>query len=51
MDYNYKIKTLLEMLDKVNQEYYLVKVKGDDTAPINLDEGAIKLLIEYYKGR
>lgn len=47
--YDYKIQILSEMLSKANQEYYLVRVKGDDTAPINLDEGAIKVLIEYYR--
>lgn len=48
---DYKIQILSEMLSKANQEYYLVKVKGDDTAPINLDEGAIKVLIEYYNAQ
>lgn len=47
--YSYKIKVLNEMLDKMKkQEYYLCKLKGDDTAPINLDEEEISILIEYY---
>ena len=45
---NYKVKILTEILSKINQEYYLCRLKGDDTASINLDEQAIKLLIEYY---
>ena len=45
----YKVDILTEMLNKLKQEeYYLCRLKGDDTHSINLDEGAIKLLIEYY---
>ena len=46
---DYKVKILTEMLHKMKQEeYYLCRLKGDDTTSINLDEGAIKTLIEYY---
>jgi hypothetical protein len=48
---DYKIQILSEMLSKANQKHYLVRVKGDDTASINLDEGAIKVLIEYYNAQ
>lgn len=46
---NYKVKVLTEMLNGMKQDdYYLCRLKGDDTKNINLDENAIKLLIEYY---
>lgn len=46
---NYKVNVLKEMLDGMKKdEYYLCRLKGDDTKNINLDEEAIKLLIEYY---
>jgi hypothetical protein len=46
---NYKVKVLTEMLNKMQQDdYYLCRLKGDNTKSINLDENAIKLLIEYY---
>lgn len=45
----YKVKVLTEMLDEMKKdEYYLCRLKGDNTKSINLDENAIKLLIEYY---
>ena len=45
----YKVNILTEMLKGMkNEEYYLCRLKGDDTNSINLDEEAIKLLIEYY---
>ena len=45
----YKVDVLTEMLTKMQQEeYYLCRLKGDDTKSINLDDGAIKILIEYY---
>jgi hypothetical protein len=48
MDY-YKVSILMEMLRGMKQDdYYLCKLKGDDTKSINLDEDAIRLLIEYY---
>ena len=47
---NYKVKVLTEMLNGMkNDEYYLCRLKGDETKSINLDENAIKLLIEYYR--
>ena len=46
---NYKVKILKEILDGMKKnEYYLCRVKGDDTQAINIDEEAIKLLIKYY---
>ena len=46
---DYKVKILTEILHKMKQEeYYLCRLKGDDTASINLDENAIKVLIGYY---
>lgn len=45
----YKVNILTEILNNMQQdEYYLCRLKGDDTKSINLDEDAIKLLIEYY---
>lgn len=45
----YKVKILKEILEKQKtEEYYLCKLKGDDTASINLDEEAIRVLINYY---
>lgn len=45
----YKVNVLKEMLDgMIQNEYYLCRLKGDDTKSINLDENAIKILIEYY---
>jgi hypothetical protein len=46
---NYKVSILTEMLNKMKQEeYYLCRLKGDDTKSINLDEDAIKILIKHY---
>lgn len=46
---NYKVNVLTEMLNGMKRdEYYLCRLKGDDTKSINLDENAIKILIEYY---
>lgn len=46
---NYKVALLNQMLREMKKdEYYLCRLKGDDTKAINLDENAIKLLIEYY---
>ena len=45
----YKVDILTEMLSKMEQdEYYLCRLKGDDTKSINIDENAVKILIEYY---
>lgn len=45
----YKVEVLTEMLDGMKKdEFYLCRIKGDDTKAINLDEEAVKLLIEYY---
>lgn len=46
---NYKVKVLTEMLNGMKKDnYYLCRLKGDNTNSINLDEKAIMLLIEYY---
>ena len=48
----YKVKILKQNLANMyKDEYYIVRVKGDDTKAINLDAGAIVLLIRYYQGR
>lgn len=45
----YKVDILIEMLEGMKKdEYYLCRLKGDDTKSINLDEEAILLLIEHY---
>lgn len=45
----YKVNILTEILNNMQQdEYYLCRLKGDDTKSINLDEDAIKILINYY---
>lgn len=45
----YKVDVLTEMLNGMKKDgYYLCRLKGDDTKSINLDEEAIKILIEYY---
>ena len=46
---DYKVKILKQMLEELKQdEYYLCRLKGDNTKSINLEEDVIKLLIEYY---
>lgn len=46
---HYKANVLTKILNEMKEgEYYLCRLKGDDTASINLDEEAVKLLIEYY---
>lgn len=46
---DYKVKILTEIMEVMKQdEYYICRVKGDNTKAINLDEEAVKLLIEYY---
>jgi hypothetical protein len=45
----YKVKILKEILEEMQQEeYYLCRLKGDNTKSINLAEDAIKILIEFY---
>ena len=47
---DYKVKVLTEILNSMRQdEFYLCRVKGDNSKAINIDEDAIKLLIKYYK--
>lgn len=46
---NYKVKILKQVLEELKQnEYYLCRLKGDNTNAINIEEDGIKLLIEYY---
>ena len=48
----YKVSVLMEILNGMKQDnYYLCRVKGDDTKAINLDEKAVELLIEYYSNK
>lgn len=45
----YKVEILENILEEMQtDEYYICRVKGDNTHAINLDEEAVKLLIEYY---
>ena len=45
----YKVEILKNILEEMRKnKFYLCRVKGDNTKAINLDEEAIKLLIEYY---
>lgn len=45
----YKVNILTEILNNMQRdEYYLCRLKGDDTKSINLDEDAINILINYY---
>lgn len=45
----YKVNVLTEILNDMKEdEYYLCRLKGDNTKSINLDEEAIKILIKYY---
>lgn len=46
----YKVEILTKMLNRMKEnDWYLCRVKSDDGDIINIDENAIKLLIEYYK--
>ena len=46
---DYKVEVLTDILSGMQKdEFYICRVKGDDTKAINLDEYAVKLLIEYY---
>ncbi len=45
----YKVDILNKILHGMNtDEYYLARLKGDDTKAINLDKESIELLIDYY---
>lgn len=45
----YKVQILNQILDGMdNDEYYLARLKGDDTNAINIDREAIELLIDFY---
>jgi hypothetical protein len=45
----YKVEILKNILKSLkNDNFYLCRLKGDNENAINLDENAIKLLIEYY---
>lgn len=46
----YKVQILNQILDGMdNDEYYLARLKGDDTNAINIDREAIELLIDFYR--
>lgn len=46
---NYKVGILKNILTSLqNDDFYLCRLKGDNENAINIDENAIKLLIEYY---
>ena len=46
----YKVNILTEILNSMQQdEYYLCRLKGDNTKSINLDKEVVKILIEYYR--
>lgn len=46
---SYKVDVLTDILNGMQKdEFYICRVKGDDTGAINLDEEAVKLLIKYY---
>lgn len=48
----YKVNILEKILEGMTRnEYYLCRVKGDDTKYINIDDDAVKLLINYYCNR
>lgn len=48
----YKAKVIKGELEKMeNDEFYLVRLKGGTGKAINLDEGALKLLLDYYEGQ
>lgn len=45
----YKVQILNQMLEGMNSdEYYLARLKGDDTNAINIDREAIEMLIGFY---
>jgi hypothetical protein len=45
----YKIEILESILKNMrDNDFYICRLKGDNENAINLDENAIKLLIEYY---
>lgn len=49
MNDEYKVKVLKEMLAGLtDNQFYLCRLKGDDTHSINLDEDVIRFLIRYY---
>lgn len=46
----YKVEILWHILSAMQKdEFYTCSVRGDDTKAINLNEEAVKLLIEYYR--
>lgn len=47
----YKVRVINECLDRMkNDEYYLARLKGDDTKAINIDVDGLMLLRMYYNG-
>lgn len=48
----YKVMVLEQILSNMEEDrYYLAQLKGCDTKAINLDRGALELLLEYYNKR
>lgn len=48
----YKVKVLKDnIVEMAKDEFYKVRLKGEKGKAINLDAGAIMLLISYYQGR
>ena len=48
----YKVQQLNRLLEEIQtDEYALARLKSDGSKTINLDEGALKLLIDYYSGK
>lgn len=46
----YRVRRIKEEIEKLKtDEYYLVQLKGFTGKGINLDEGALRLLLEYYE--
>lgn len=52
MNDSYKVQQLNRMLEEIQvDEYALARLKSDSSKAINLDEGALKLLMDYYSGK
>ena len=52
MNDSYKVQQLNRMLEEIQvDEYALARLKSDSSKAINLDEGALRLLMDYYSGK
>lgn len=48
----YRVGVLKQILEGIDRdEYYLARLKGDDTKTINLEKEDIELLIKKYEGK